>query len=117
MLRDAYGYAVFPEVGKATAVVGAAFGKGEVFRGGKLIGYAAVAQLTIGIQLGGQTFSQIIAFQTKEAMDRFKAGRYALAANASAVLVKAGAAASANYERGVAVLVHSDGGMMLELAI
>lgn len=117
LLRQAYGYAVFPSVGKATAVIGGAFGKGEVFQEGELIGYAAVVQLTIGVQVGGQTFSEIIAFENKQAMERFKAGRYAFAANASAVLVKAGAAASVNYEKGAAVLVHSDGGMMLEAAI
>jgi hypothetical protein len=69
------------------------------------------------VQLGGQTFSEIIAFQDKAALDRFKAGRWAFAANASAVLVKAGAAASSNYEKGAAVFVSSEGGMMLEVAI
>jgi hypothetical protein len=116
-LAEAYAYAVFPSVGKATAVVGAAFGKGEVFQGGKLIGYAALGQLTLGVQLGGQTFDQVILFRDKAALDRFKSGRFAFAANASAVLVKAGAAGSAVYERGVAAYVSSEGGMMLEAAI
>jgi lipid-binding SYLF domain-containing protein len=117
LLSNAHAYAVFPSVGKATAVIGGAFGKGEVFERGKMIGYAAIAQLTLGVQIGGQTFSEIIAFQDKAALDRFKQGRFAFAANASAVLVKGGAAASANYERGVAVFVSSEGGMMLEAAI
>ena len=117
LLAEAHAYAVFPSVGRATAVVGGAFGRGEVIQGGTLVGYAAVGQLTIGVQLGGQTFSEIIAFQNKAALDRFKQGRYAFAANASAVLVKAGAASSANYQKGVMVLVASEGGMMLELAI
>src|SRR5688572_19755533 len=117
VLREAHGYVVFPSVGKATAVIGAAFGKGEVFEGGQLIGYAGIAQLTLGVQLGGQTFTEVIAFQDEDALERFKAGRWAFAANASAVLVKAGAAASANYERGAAVFVSFEGGMMLEAAI
>ena len=116
-LRNAHGYVVFPSVGKATAVLGGAYGKGEVFERGKMVGYAAVAQLTLGVQLGGQTFSEVIAFEDKRALDRFKSGRWAFAANASAVLVKAGAAASSNYERGAAVFVSSEGGMMLEAAI
>jgi lipid-binding SYLF domain-containing protein len=116
-LKNAHAYAVFPSVGKATAVLGGAFGKGEVFEQGKMIGYAAVAQITIGVQIGGQTFSEIIAFQDKAALNRFKAQRWAFAANASAVLVKGGAAASADYERGAAVFVASEGGMMLEAAI
>jgi lipid-binding SYLF domain-containing protein len=117
VLDGAYGYAVFPAVGKATAVVGGAFGKGEVFQRGQLVGYAALVQLTLGVQLGGQTFSEIIAFQDRAALERFKAGRTAFAANASAVLVKAGAATSNDYQSGVMVFVSSEGGMMLEAAI
>ena len=117
LLKDAHGYAVFPSVGKATAVIGGAFGKGEVFEQGKMVGYAGVGQLTVGVQFGGQTFSEVIAFQDEAALDRFKGGRWAFAANASAALVKAGAAAAMNYQRGVAVFVSSEGGMMLEAAI
>ena len=117
LLDKAHGYAVFPSVGKAAAVVVGAFGMGEVFQGEHVVGYAAVAQLTVGVQLGGETFSQVVAFQSKPAMDRFKQGKLTFAANASAVLVKAGAAASARYEKGVAVFVSPSGGMLLEAAI
>lgn len=117
VLDGAYGYAVFPSVGKASAVVGAAFGKGEVFQGGRLVGYAGLVQLTVGVQLGGDTFSQIIAFTDKSSFERFKSGRVVFAANASAVLVKAGAAAAANHESGAIVFVSSEGGMLVEAAI
>jgi lipid-binding SYLF domain-containing protein len=117
LLERAYGYAVFPSVGKAGAVVGGAFGKGEVFEKGRLVGYAGLVQVTVGVQIGGDTFSQIIAFESKEALDRFKRGRTAFAANASAVLVKAGAAKSARFEAGATVFISTEGGMMLEAAI
>jgi lipid-binding SYLF domain-containing protein len=117
LIDRAHAYAVFPSVGKAAAVLGGAYGKGEVFRGDDLIGYAAVAQLTIGVQLGGDTFDELVVFDSKETLDRFKRGKTAFAANAAAVLVKAGAAASANFESGAAVFVYSEGGMMLEAAI
>ena len=117
LLAKAHAYAVFPSVGKATAVVGGAFGRGEVFQGDTLVGYAGLVQVTLGVQVGGQTFSEIVLFQDAAALDRFKAGRTAFAANASAVIVKAGAAASARYESGVAVFVAPEGGMMLEAAI
>lgn len=116
-LGKAYAYAVFPSVGKAAAVLGGAFGKGEVFERGKLIGYAAVAQLTIGVQLGGDTFIEVVVFESKQALERFKQGRTTFAANASAVLVKATASAAADFEKGGAVYVHGEGGMMLEAAI
>jgi len=117
LLERAQGYAVFPSVGKAAAVLGAAFGKGEVFEKGKLIGYAGIIQLTLGVQLGGQTFTEIIAFENKQALNRFKQGKLVPAATASVALVKAGAAASAAYEKGIAVFAYSDGGMMLEAAV
>lgn len=116
-IDKAYAYAVFPSVGKATAIVGGAFGKGEVFRSGRLIGYAGVVQLTLGLQLGGETFSEIVTFDDRPALDRFKSGRTTFAASASAVLVKAGAAASARPDRGTTAYVAADGGMMLEAAI
>src|SRR3954467_6870522 len=94
MLQDAHGYAVFPSVGKAAVVVGGAYGKGMVFEQGKPIGYATLGQTTIGVQLGGDTFSEVLVFQSKDALDRLKGGKMAFAANASAVLVKAGAAAA-----------------------
>jgi lipid-binding SYLF domain-containing protein len=116
-LKRSHGYAVFPSVGKAAAALGAAFGTGEVFERGKLVGYAGILQMTLGAQLGGQTFVEIIAFENEQSLDRFRRSRSALAANASAVMVKAGAAASADYEQGVAVFVQPQGGMMLEAAV
>ena len=116
-LHAAHAYVVFPSIGRAAAVVGGAYGRGEVFKGEELVGYAAIGQLTLGVQLGGETLTQVIAFESKQVFDRFKQGKLAFAANASVALVKAGAAATARYENGAAVFVHSEGGMMLELAI
>jgi hypothetical protein len=117
MLKKAYGYAVFPSVGKAALVIGGAYGRGEVYERGKPVGYATIAQTTIGVQVGGDTFTEVLVFRNKEALDRFKAGKMAFAANASAVLVKAGAGGTADYEKGVAAYAYSQGGMMLEAAI
>src|SRR5688572_31035768 len=88
-LKKSHAYAVFPSVGRAAAVVGGAFGKGEVFQRDQLVGYAAIAQLTVGVQLGGETLIQVIAFESKDVFNRFKQGKLAFAANASAALVKA----------------------------
>src|SRR5687768_1319591 len=117
LLKDAYGYAVFPSVGKAALVVGGAYGRGAVFEQGKLIGFATIGQTTLGVQVGGDTFSEIVVFEDEQALERFKEGRLKFAANASAVLVKAGAQATNNYEKGVQTLAYSRGGMMLEAAI
>jgi len=116
-LKKAHGYAVFPSVGKAALVIGGAYGRGEVYEQGKPIGYATIAQTTIGVQVGGDTFTELLVFESKESLDRFKRGRVAFAANASAVLVKAGAAGTADFEKGVAAFAYAQGGMLLEAAI
>jgi len=88
-----------------------------VFEQGKPIGHATLSQTTIGVQLGGTTFSEVVVFESKESFDRFKKGRTAFAANASAVLVKAGKAAAKGFPNGVTALTYTRGGELLELAI
>ena len=49
-------------------------------------------------------------FENKAALERFKAGRIGLAADASAVVLKSGVATNANFVDGVAVVVQPIGG-------
>jgi lipid-binding SYLF domain-containing protein len=136
--KNAYAYAVFPTVGKGGIVVGGAFGKGKVYRQGTLTGHATLSKVTVGFQLGGQAFSEIIFFQDKRAYDEFTSGTFEFDASASAVIITAGAQAKAGseggtasasagpdtgtqaslgYRKGVAVFVHTKGGLMYEAAI
>jgi len=116
-IKQAHGHAVFPSVGKAALVVGGSYGRGLVFEKGKFIGYATITQLTLGVQVGGDTFSEVVLFESKQALDRFKQNKTAFAANASAVLVKAAAAGTADFPKGVKAMAYSRGGMLLEAAI
>ena len=117
LLKEAYAYAVFPSVGKASLVVGGAYGKGAVFERGKFVGYATLGQTTIGVQIGGDTFTELIVFDDKQSFITLKRGKMAFAADASAVLVKAGAAAARGFGKGTHAFVYGDGGMLLEAAI
>ena len=116
-LKTVAGYAVFPRVGKAAAGVGGAYGRGEVFAGGKRIGYCDLSQATVGPQLGAQNFRELILFKDNAALDRFKANQLTFAAGASAIAIKPGAVSSMAYKDGVAVFAQSTEGLMLELAI
>jgi lipid-binding SYLF domain-containing protein len=116
-LKDAYGYAIFPTVGKGGAGIGGAYGHGEAYEQGQLVGYSDLSQATIGLQLGGESFSELVVFQNKSAMESFKAEEYSFSANASAVAATAGAAAASKYDNGVAVFVKVNGGLMAEAAI
>lgn len=135
---NAYGYAVFPVVGKGGAGLGGAFGKGQVYRDAKVTGRVSLVHLSLGAQLGGQAFSEIIFFQDKRAYDEFTRGSFELDAKASAVAITASAQAEvgttgisagagagpesqkqlvAKYVKGLAVFVHIKGGLMYEAAV
>lgn len=134
----AYGYAVFPTVGKGGFVVGGSYGKGQLYQNSEVVGKVTIAKLSFGFQMGGQAFSQIVFLQDKRAFDEFTSGRFEFDATASAVVVTlgahahagtAGASASAGtgpsstnqveygYNKGMAVFVHPLGGLMYEAAI
>ena len=115
--KKARGYAVFPNIGKGGIGIGGARGKGEVFEKGNVIGSTTLTQISIGFQLGGQAFSQIIFFKDKKSLERFTEGNFEFGASASAALITEGANASADYNDGVAVLTFSKGGLMYEASI
>ena len=136
--KSAYGYAVFPTVGKGGLGIGGAHGKGQVYRKGKVTGKTSLTKVTIGLQAGGQAFSEIIFFQDKRAYDEFTSGNFEFDAAASAVAITAGAQAQAGtggktagasagpatgaqakvkYSGGMAIFVHAKGGLMYEAAI
>jgi lipid-binding SYLF domain-containing protein len=136
--KNAYGYAVFPTVGKGGIGIGGVYGKGQVYRGGKVTGIAKLFKATIGFQLGGQAFSEIIFFQDKRAYNDFTSGNFEFDATASAVAITAGAQAKAgtegasasagtgsdsgsqaktSYRKGMAVFTYVKGGLMYEATI
>jgi lipid-binding SYLF domain-containing protein len=114
---NAVGYAVFPTVVKGAAGVGGARGSGIVFEKGKALGKASLTQGTIGAQLGGQTYSEVIFFETVPAFTDFKKGELALAAQVSAVAASADASKNAKYQDGVAVFTIGKGGLMAEASV
>ena len=114
---SAAGYAVFPTVGKGGIGIGGAYGEGKVYRGGKYIGETSLSQVTIGLQLGGQAYSEVIFFGTKAALNDFTAGNFEFSAQVSAVAVTAGASADADYDGGIAVFTMAKGGLMYEASV
>jgi lipid-binding SYLF domain-containing protein len=112
-----HGFAVFPKIGKGGLLVGGAYGKGVVFEQGRPVGYAELNQASVGLQLGAQTFSELIVFRDPTALRRLQAGDFDIGANASAVLVTAGAAGTAEAQGGISVFVMPVGGLMAELSV
>lgn len=134
---DSYGYAVFPNIGKGGVGIGGAHGKGQVYAKGAHVGNTSMTQLTVGFQLGGQTFSQIIFFKDERAYTEFTGGNFEFGAQATAVAITAGASAAAtttgtntgasgdpddakttgNYYKGMAIFTIAKGGLMFEASV
>lgn len=138
VFESAYGYALFPTIGKAGFVVGGAFGEGRVYEKGKYIGDAVMTQATVGFQIGGSGFSQVTFFQDKRALDEFTNGNFEFGAEVSAVVLTTAAGASANtaggsatasggknnastvgagYNKGMATYTITKGGAMFEASL
>jgi hypothetical protein len=135
--NKSYGYAVFPSIGKAGFVVGGAHGDGRVYTGSKHVGNASMTQLSVGAQLGGQVFSEIVFFKDKRAFDEFTAGSYEFSAEASAIAITASANATAStggssmgasggqhdavtegdWHNGMAIFTVAKGGLMYQAAV
>jgi lipid-binding SYLF domain-containing protein len=133
----AFGYAVYPTIGKGGVGLGAAHGIGRVYRQGKYVGNTKMTQLSIGFQLGAQAFRQIIFFENEQAFKKFTSGNFEFGAQASAVAITAGAQAAATstgssagagisdrksttvggYHDGMAVFTVAKGGLMYEASI
>jgi len=116
-VNSAYAYAIFPSVGKGGVGVEAATGNGDVFRGGKFIGNARLTLIGTGLDLGAETYGELILFQTPEALSNFENNNLRFDASASAVILKAGVADTRNFENGVIVYLDPHGGAMLEAGI
>lgn len=138
MFSSAHGYALFPTIGKAGFILGGAYGEGRVYEQGVYIGDTSMTQATIGFQLGGTGFSQIIFFQDKRAVTEFTDGNFEFGAEAQATVLTASAGASANtsgssatasggknnantggngYTNGMATFTITKGGLMYEATL
>ena len=132
-----YGYAVLPTIGKGGIGIGGAHGTGRVYAKGEYVGDTSMTQITVGFQLGGQAYSQIIFFEDKRAFDEFTGGNFEFSAQATAVAITAGASAQAGtigpsasasggqhdskniakYYKGMAIFTVAKGGLMYEASV
>jgi len=117
LFDSAYGYVVFPNIGKGAIGVGGASGNGIVYEKGTMIGKASMKQVTIGFQFGGQAYREVIFFENKETLDRFREDKIEFSAEASAVAATVGASANVKYTNGVMIFTQLKGGLMYEASV
>ncbi len=117
LFSSSYGYAIFPNVGKGGVVVGGAAGAGAVYEQGKLVGGAELKQVSVGAQIGGQAYREVVFFENKAALDRFKANKVEFSAQLGAIAATEGASANAQYTDGLMVFTQTKGGLMAEATV
>ena len=117
LFSSAYGYAVFPSIGKGGVGIGGAAGRGVVFKGGAPAGGSHMTQVSVGLQLGGQKYSEVIFFENATAYEKFVGEKFKFAAQASAVALASGASADATYADGVLIFTMPIGGLMYEASV
>ena len=136
--ENSYGYALFPTIGKAGFIVGGSYGVGQVYQAGAVTGKSQVIEGSVGLQIGGKAYRQVIFFENKASYDRFTSGEFQFDTKAQATVVTAaaeakagttgvtagasalpteGAQASTGYYLGMATFVQSIGGLMAEFSI
>jgi lipid-binding SYLF domain-containing protein len=132
-----YAYAVFPTVGKGAVVVGGAHGNGRVYEQGKYVADSELSQVSIGFSFGGKSFSEIIFFEDKRALDEFRNGNFEFGAEASATMITSDATAQTStsgssagasggqhdatttgaYYKGMATFIVAKGGAMADASV
>jgi len=115
--QGAVAYAVFPAIGKGGVLIGGAYGKGILYEAGVATGYVSLEQASLGAQLGGQSFSEVLVLRTADDVDALKAGRYTVGGNAGVVVLGAEAEAHTTFAPNASVFVLSRGGLMVDASI
>jgi lipid-binding SYLF domain-containing protein len=113
----AAGYAILPGVGEGGFIIGGEHGDGLVYQKDKMIGKVSMSEVSIGAQVGGGSFSEIIFFQTKSALQTFKTSKWEMSVKAKAAVAASGVAENAKYEQGVAIFTLPKTGAMVAAAI
>ena len=117
LFASSAGYAIFPNVGKGAYIIGGASGNGIVYENGTMIGYSNLKQVDVGLQVGGEAYSEVLFFETKEALNDFKDGEYELSGNATAVIIEKGKSKTIKFQDGIAVATMPKAGAMIGVSV
>ena len=117
LFHSSAGFAIFPTVGKGGFIFGAEHGNGVVYEKGKPVGEATLTEINVGAQAGGQTFYEVIFFETADALESFKQSKFEMSAKVSAVIAAEGASVNAKYREGVMVFTLPKTGLMAQATV
>ena len=120
-LNQAAGYLIFPRVIKVGIGIGGESGEGALRVGGTTVDYYRTSAGSFGFQLGAQAKSIVIAFMTKDALDKFRnASGWKVGVDGSVALIDLGAGKSFdthNIKDPVVGFVFGSKGLMYNLTL
>lgn len=120
-LDQAAGYLVFPRVIKIGIGIGAETGEGVLRVGGQTIEYYRTTAGSIGLQLGAQAKSIVIAFMTKASLQKFRdSNGWKVGVDGSVALIDLGAGKtidSQNVKDPVVGFIFGSKGLMYNLTL
>src|SRR5262245_13763037 len=73
---EAAGYAILPSIGEGGVIIGGQHGEGLLYEKGKVTGKVTASEVSVGAQVGGGSFSEVIFFETSTALEDFKKGQW-----------------------------------------
>ena len=114
LVYKSYAYVVFPSIGKGGLIFGGAYGEGRAYIKGFWVGDVILEQYTLGLQAGGQQYSEILFFKTKESFEKFQKDGFEDATQSSVVPIYSGISSDVDFAKDVQVFSSSSAGLMLE---
>ena len=117
VLNRSAGYAVFPSVTTGGFMVSGTGGVGVVYERGWPVGYVELQGGNFGATIGGESYSEIIIFETRDALNRLRSGNFDMNADIHATAISSGTAASATFEEGTAVFIDDESGLFASAAV
>lgn len=117
LFAQSAGYVVLPDVGEGALIIGGGHGSGEAFEAGSYVGRVTLSELTLGAQIGGQSYSQVVFFETPVDFKRLKDNSFQFSAEVSAIAAEEGVAKNAKFKDGVATFIIPKKGLMASAAV
>jgi lipid-binding SYLF domain-containing protein len=114
---EAYGFLIFPKVTRIGFGFGGAYGRGLVVEGDEVIGSTSFRQFTSGIQAGARSFSMILLFKDRQALEYYKVGERQFLGQAGLALATYGVAGTPAFNDGVAIFTVTRLGLMAEFTV
>jgi lipid-binding SYLF domain-containing protein len=120
-LDQSAGYLIFPRVIKFGIGLGAETGEGALRVGGQTVAYYRTTSGSVGFQLGAQAKSIVIAFMTKESLQKFRdSSGWKVGVDGSVALIDLGAGKtidSNNIKDPVVGFIFGSKGLMYNLTL